>query len=60
MEAPSRVPTSRHWLIQEGNRDPTTLTLALAGEIYFNLHTTAQTYYGDLRGQIYPSANTAH
>jgi CHRD domain len=30
------------------------LTLARAGEIYFNLHTTGQTYYGDLRGQIYP------
>jgi hypothetical protein len=35
------------------------LTLARAGEIYFNLHTTGQTYYGDLRGQIYPSASAA-
>jgi hypothetical protein len=35
------------------------LTLARAGEIYFNLHTTAQTYYGDLRGQIEPAANAA-
>jgi uncharacterized protein YceK len=35
------------------------LTLALQGEIYFNLHTTAQTYYGDLRGQIYPPGNAA-
>jgi len=26
--------------------------LARAGELYFNLHTTGQTYYGDLRGQI--------
>jgi hypothetical protein len=31
------------------------LPLARQGEIYFNLHTTAQTYYGDLRGQIYPT-----
>ncbi len=35
------------------------LTLARAGEIYFNLHTTGQAYYGDLRGQIYPPANAA-
>ncbi len=35
------------------------LTLALQGEIYFNLHTTAQTFYGDLRGQIYPPANAS-
>jgi hypothetical protein len=35
------------------------LTLALAGEVYFNLHTTGQSYYGDLRGQIYPPANAA-
>ena len=26
--------------------------LAEAGELYFNLHTTGQTYFGDLRGQI--------
>ena len=26
--------------------------LARQGELYFNLHTTAQTYFGDLRGQI--------
>jgi hypothetical protein len=24
-----------------------------------NLHTTAQTYYGDLRGQIYPPGNAS-
>jgi hypothetical protein len=30
------------------------LTLDLQGEIYFNLHTTAQTFYGDLRGQLSP------
>jgi hypothetical protein len=35
------------------------LTLARAGEIYFNLHTTAQTYYGDLRGQIFPTPSSA-
>jgi hypothetical protein len=26
--------------------------LARAGELYFNLHTTGQTYFGDMRGQI--------
>ncbi len=28
--------------------------LALERELYFNLHTTGQTYYGDIRGQIHP------
>ena len=27
--------------------------LAQAGELYFNLHTKAHTYYGEMRGQIY-------
>lgn len=27
--------------------------LAQQGELYFNLHTTSQTYFGDLRGQIH-------
>jgi len=27
--------------------------LAEAGELYFNLHTTGQTYYGDMRGQLH-------
>lgn len=27
--------------------------LAQAGELYFNLHTTSQTYFGDMRGQIH-------
>jgi hypothetical protein len=27
--------------------------LARAGELYFNLHTTGQTYFGDMRGQIH-------
>jgi hypothetical protein len=27
--------------------------LARDGELYFNLHTTGQTYFGDIRGQIY-------
>lgn len=27
--------------------------IALEGELYFNLHTTTQTYYGDIRGQIH-------
>jgi hypothetical protein len=26
--------------------------LAAAGELYFNLHTTGQTYFGDMRGQL--------
>ena len=30
------------------------LQLALEGELYFNLHTTGQTYFGDIRGQIHP------
>ncbi|HEU4408512.1 MAG TPA: CHRD domain-containing protein [Polyangiaceae bacterium] len=29
--------------------------IALEGELYFNLHTTGQTYFGDMRGQIYPA-----
>ncbi len=29
--------------------------IALEGELYFNLHTTAQTYFGDIRGQIHRS-----
>jgi hypothetical protein len=27
--------------------------LAAAGELYFNLHTKGQTYYGDVRGQLH-------
>ena len=27
--------------------------LALERELYFNLHTTGQTYFGDIRGQIH-------
>jgi hypothetical protein len=27
--------------------------IARQGELYFNLHTTAQTYFGDIRGQFY-------
>jgi len=30
--------------------------IALEGELYFNLHTTGQTYFGDLRGQIHRAA----
>lgn len=30
------------------------LQVALEGELYFNLHTTGQTYFGDIRGQIHP------
>ncbi len=32
------------------------LQLALERELYFNLHTTGQTYFGDMRGQIHPVA----
>jgi len=31
--------------------------LARAGELYFNLHTTGQTYFGDVRGQLGPAQN---
>jgi hypothetical protein len=30
--------------------------LAADGELYFNLHTTGQTYFGDMRGQLQPAA----
>lgn len=30
--------------------------IAAERELYFNLHTTGQTYFGDIRGQIYPEA----
>ena len=26
--------------------------IAAEGELYFNLHTYAQTYFGDIRGQV--------
>ena len=32
--------------------------LALERQLYFNLHTTGQTYYGDMRGQLHTVANT--
>lgn len=32
------------------------LQYALARQLYFNLHTTGQTYFGDLRGQVHPVA----
>jgi len=28
--------------------------IAFERELYFNLHTTGQTYFGDIRGQLYP------
>ncbi|HEU0051980.1 MAG TPA: CHRD domain-containing protein [Longimicrobium sp.] len=31
--------------------------LARDGELYFNLHTTGQTYFGDIRGQLHPAGN---
>jgi CHRD domain len=33
--------------------------LAVSRDLYFNLHTTGQTYYGDIRGQLYPVENNA-
>lgn len=33
--------------------------LARQGELYFNLHTTGQTYFGDMRGQLQPAEATA-
>lgn len=33
--------------------------LAQSGDLYFNLHTTGQTYYGDIRGQLLPAEKTA-
>ncbi len=29
--------------------------VALEGELYFNLHTAAQTFFGDIRGQLHPA-----
>lgn len=31
--------------------------LARDGELYFNLHTTGHTYFGDIRGQIQPAGS---
>lgn len=31
--------------------------LAAQGQIYFNIHTTGQTFYGDLRGQWWPATS---
>jgi hypothetical protein len=33
--------------------------LALSRDLYFNLHTSGQTYYGDIRGQLYPVEGAA-
>jgi hypothetical protein len=33
--------------------------IAMERELYFNLHTTGQTYFGDIRGQIYPDSKAA-
>ncbi|HTQ81563.1 MAG TPA: CHRD domain-containing protein [Thermoanaerobaculia bacterium] len=34
-------------------------SLARKGVLYFNLHTKANTFYGEVRGQIYPAAPDA-
>jgi hypothetical protein len=31
--------------------------LARKGVLYFNLHTKANTFYGEVRGQIYPATD---
>ena len=28
--------------------------IGLEGELYFNLHTKGQTFFGDIRGQLHP------
>lgn len=45
---PDAAPTSRVSTIAG------MLQYALARQLYFNLHTTGQTYFGDLRGQVHP------
>jgi len=30
--------------------------IARKGELYFNLHTKSQVFYGDIRGQLIPTA----
>lgn len=47
--------------ISEDNSDHVKTIAGMArkaqlGELYFNLHTTGQTYFGDIRGQLYPMA----
>ncbi len=32
-------------------------TVASHGELYFNIHTAQQTFYGDIRGQLYPASD---
>jgi hypothetical protein len=34
--------------------------IAAQGELYFNLHTRSQTYFGDIRGQILRAEPAAH
>ena len=31
--------------------------IAAQGELYFNIHTAQQNFYGDVRGQLYPVAD---
>ena len=33
-------------------------TIATEGELYFNIHTTTHTFYGDIRGQLYEVSDT--
>lgn len=50
-----------HSLTLEGGKPPKVstvagmATLAEEGDLYFNLHTVGQTYYGDIRGQLGPA-----
>lgn len=34
-------------------------SLARRGLLYFNLHTKAHTYYGEMRGQRFPAATAS-
>ncbi|MEM6294284.1 MAG: CHRD domain-containing protein [Myxococcota bacterium] len=31
-------------------------TIATEGDLYFNIHTASQTFYGDIRGQLHPAS----
>ncbi len=44
-------------LVNPGDRHRTIAgmaTIAAEGELYFNIHTRQQTFYGDIRGQLHP------
>ena len=61
-EHPGTCTTCGKPLSPEGECQPCLLRLGLAGmasiaaegELYFNIHTRQQTFYGDIRGQLLP------